>query len=333
VQAKLFDKTGNEVVYSAKDEVKSNDHLAYSSGSTVSKDSLIGYKLSGGKLAEVTKALTATGLSKEIGSVNKAGTILKVNSGASNAGDYLIDSSVIVYVKNDVADYSIGSIKDLQGGDLDKSFQFFFDTQSKTVKALMVESSDAGAQNVYVMINSVTVGSDGKGGEIDVVKGFSFANGTAAASTWDYEDNTLITTANATGKLGTDSRGRYATMVKFRIGEDGVLKAANKDVLYTATKDANGEYTYRPIVGVKYESFTAAGGAFTVTITGSGIATYGTEYFTFEPDTVMYKIDGTSWTAMKPDEGKFKADEGKGIYTFLKTDPEKKAYDVIIRTE
>jgi hypothetical protein len=324
VTAKIFDKTGNEVVYTAKDAVVNNGHLAYSSGgSRVWGDNLIGYKLSGGKLAEVNAARTAP-TAKEAGSVNKAGTILKVNVG-SYPGDYLIDSSIVVYVKNDTADYSIGSIKDLLDGDLNEAFQFFFDTESKTVKALMVDSSDAGAQNVYVMIDSITVGSDGKGGEIDVVSGRSFANGTAAASTWDYEDNTLVGTGP---KAITTGRGRFEQMVKFRIGEDGVLKARSLE-LYTPTSLASGDkYDYDPIIGATYQSYNAAGGAFTLTVTHAAIQ----KYFTFEPDTVLYKHDGSSWAAYKPDEGKFKADEGNGVYTFLKTDPEKKAYDVIIKT-
>jgi hypothetical protein len=350
-QHKLFDKTGAEVIYGQTgtlyDSVNPNDdhyypgsdNYTFPTGASQPISRLIEYKLSGGKLSEVsvgtlTPGLAYIGTSSNYGKVNAAGTILTVKLGAADK-DYLIDSGVLVYVADIPqgktildADFSIGSIKDLQDGAIANTFQYIL--KDGKVKALLINSDDAGAQNEFVMINSITRGSDGAGGEIDVVNGVGFKDGVnAGGKTWNYTNNGLISKLTAaTGITSTpNDRGRYSTIVKFRIGEDGVLKEG------TVLRGSNAENSL--YLDVRYLNWSdGSGGTFTVEYdtraTGDSATTSGA-FVAFEADTVLYKVDAGNWTAMRPSESNFKADEGAGRYDFLKSDPEKKAYDIIIK--
>ncbi|MDR1245474.1 MAG: S-layer homology domain-containing protein [Clostridiales Family XIII bacterium] len=339
-QVKLFDKTGNEVVYSLKDDVYWNSTTVTITDTSVlanlsgNAGILIEYKLSGGKISSIRTLPGGyvANVSKKDGHVNASGNIITISGGT-----YLLDSNTLVYVK-DKKDYSVGSVKDLLDKDITKEFRWIVDaTKANTVRALVVESDDAGAQNVFVMINSVTFGSDGSSGEIDVVNGLDFKNGrNAAVSTWNYADATLR-------GWGTS---RYNYPVKFRIGEDGILKAAvdlGDDTLYTDDKGtvstADDVITNPTITGAALvpKGFLTPGSGGTIVLEiGSGNwmstntgATW-TNLITFEANTVLYKKEGPNWTAMAPSEGNFNSDEGKGIYAFYKTDA-KKAYDIIIK--
>jgi hypothetical protein len=358
VQYKIFDKTGKDVIYGVTSSAKYYNSTAdyynkpnpishnLDGSGQVSNGTLVQYKISNGKLHEVVAGTyndDTIGTSNNFGTVNAAGTIISIGT----AGDKLVDSSVLVYVADDVkavydnagnftgfkADYSVGSIKDLQDGELKNEFWYFLGSDGK-VKALIVNSDDAGAQNVFVLINSITKGSDGAGGEIDVVNGLSFADGASASGkTWSYNDSTLH----------DRGWGRYGMVVKFRIGEDGVLKAAtdlNDRKLYDPDYDPETPGNYDPedpndvpIENVGYYAYYPGnGGTFSIEYTsGSSI-----ELVTFEASTVLYKVDGSNWVAMRPTEGNFKADQDPtkpaATYTFLKTDPDKKAYDIIIKT-
>jgi hypothetical protein len=338
MQAKIFDKTGSEVIYSVKadlenytgdtlDGVRYWDSKTSTAGGKIGTESLIGYKISGGKLAEATGSRSMAANSKA--KVNKSGTILTI--GTTN---YLIDGNALVYVNNGDGDYSLGSVKDLVDKEIEQKFQYYFDGTDNKVKAFLVESSDAGAQNVFVMINSISTGWNN--GDVHVVSGFSFADGAnAAKKSWDFADNTLI------GKLSGMGYGAvpYKSIFKFRIGDDGILKSVTDVSTIFDDKDGDkdkedGEInpTVTGAVFLQWNpgpngtfsiDFTTTSGAVNVDTISSPIA--------FEADAVLYKPDGTGWTAMRPTEGNFKADDGKGVYTFLKTDLTK-AYDIIIKT-
>jgi hypothetical protein len=97
-----------------------------------------------------------------------------------------------------------------------------------------------------------------------------------------------------------------------------------------------------------------SGGTFTIeyttshpkpSLTATATTTSGI-YATFEANTILYKVDGGKWTAMRPSTGNFGADIDdsklndisgpgagtiRGTYTFLKSDPTK-GYDIIIKT-
>jgi hypothetical protein len=101
-----------------------------------------------------------------------------------------------------------------------------------------------------------------------------------------------------------------------------------------------------PDTDVYYLGITdGSGGTFTINynLTNPRLTTPTTTtsalYATFEANTVLYKVDGGKWTAMKPTTGNFGADiddskpinSSRGTYTFLKSDPDK-GYDIIIKT-
>jgi hypothetical protein len=352
VQYKLFDKTGNNTVYGVtKSSGIQNGDAAWGQ--------LVKYTLAGGSLSKLG---TATGYGSvkydgSYGAVNKAGTILTVNTNASgDTESQLIDSGVLVYVYDGAdgdyanSDYSVGSINDLLDNKLTYAFQYYVNPDTKRVAALLINEVDAGAQNLFVMINSITIGSDGVGGEIDVVGGLSFADGrNAAGKVWNYIDgslnslkvnndinNNLVSLSGPTDTSPTVGRGRYPMMIKFRIGEDGVLRAAQRldaDALYANSTDTTGRSNNPTITGAAIYNFGATGEPW---YTPGGGGTFSLQYgvndfATFEADTVLYKVDGSVWTAMSPSVGNLKNDEGLGRYTFLKTDPDSKAYDVIIK--
>ena len=202
-------------------------------------------------------------------------------------------------------------------------------TTAQKIKALLVNVDDAGTQSVFVMINATTEGSDGNGGDIDVVKGLSFADGTNASDrTWNYIDDGLVHTANTADFDLGNNRGRYDYMVKFKIGEDGVLRSA---AALSSTQKA-GEYITGAVLDRTDDPYKAgSGGTFSLAIaTGGGIG-----YVTFEADAVLYEIDEGSWVALRPNSGNFKDSDSNSAttdyYDFLKTDPDDKAYDIIIR--
>jgi hypothetical protein len=312
-QAKIFDKTGNEVIYSL------SKNLAKSS--LPAKDTLIEYKLSSGKLDAIPAQ--GTSIAAGDGHINAAGTILTFKNNTKSP--LLIDSGVVVFVYDGNGDYSLGSIKDLVDDDLEA--QAWYITSENKIRALLVSDSDAGAQKVFVMIESINKGWN-NGGDVDVVKGLSFAGGpnSPASQTWNY------TNAGLLSALGITDRGRYATMVQFKIGEDGILRDAK--VLKDQADAAQLSPAY--YIGGGYTSGVGGTFSLTTTIGGIGLSGGSKQDVAFEPDTVLYKTSGSSaWEGMRPTEANFKLDvnangELNGEYLFLKTDKDK-AYDVIIK--
>jgi hypothetical protein len=315
-QAKIYDKTGSEVIYS----VTSNLTLATLNAH---KDKLIEYKLSAGKLDSLPQQ--GTPITAGNGHINAAGTILTFP--VSGSSPILIDSGVVVFVYDSNGDYSLGNIKDLVDDDIDNT-AYYIKSDNK-IKALLVSDGDAGAQKVFVMIEAITKGWNNNG-DVDIVRGIDFAKGANSPTnqTWNYtnanlHDSTLL---GLNGLAETTQRGRYGTMVQFKIGEDGVLRDAR-----TLTS-VTGQIGPAGYIGGGYTS--GVGGTFSVEYTTNG--GISTAEVAFEPNTVLYKMSGSSaWEGMRPTEANFKLDVNNlgvfnGQYIFLKTDA-KKAYDVIIK--
>jgi hypothetical protein len=263
--------------------------------------------------------------------------MLTVGTGAGSHS-YLIDSGALVYVK-DGNDYSLGSIQDLLDVDLDDGVYRYILNEEDAVQAMVVDALDAGAQSVFVMINSIAYGADGTD-EFDVVKGLSFADGTSASDkTWNYTDSGLLSA------LGNPSsgRGRYSALVKFTLGEDGVLKkvdlldgsGSSPDNYYSA--EPGSEWTAVTVNSTNYNvsyitgiGNTANDGSFTLGV-NDGTTTAAIKHVPFEANTVMYRISGGNWIAERPTTGNFNSNGlTSAQYVFVKTDDEK-AYDVIIK--
>jgi hypothetical protein len=296
-------------------DIKDKDGVVISSIRTVRTGSLFEYRLSGGKISSIPSDTTQTqvnvydevaGVKLLKATINPAGSILTV-AGQANR---LIDSGVVVYVKDANDDYSVGNIKDLLDKEFGSDFEYIADDTGK-VKALLVSASDTGAQSVYVMVTSVSKGSS-TGGDYSVVSGLSFADGAAAAiKSWDFVNDELP----VTDQWSTPYTAPYTSMLKFSIGADGVLKSYS--VLSAA---ADGD----PITGAHYVKRTGGtSGTFQVTYTTNSALT---DIAAFESNAVLYKIDGRTWKAYKPAAENFSTSE---TYTFLKTDKDK-GYDVII---
>jgi hypothetical protein len=343
-QYKLFDKTGAEVVYGKTNDFKYNDvngtSITYGAPPEIGRaigpvGELAEYKISGGKLSLIQLGTTIS--TPTSSKVNKAGTII-----TTEGYDRLIDSSVLVYVYNfkadgvtpDYTDISLGSIKDLLDGKLDKPYQYCVDDKGK-VKALLVNSINAGTQNVFVMINSI---SDGwlSNGRVDEISGLNFADGASNAKyVRNYFDDG-VRGATALNMASTDN-GPYPTMAKFRIDENGVLKEAKNLRDLNISKGIRGTNEWIALGSVPLNA--GQGGTFDLIATNSGIGgTYTVSpsepYFTFESNAVLYKLEAGKWVAYRPTQGNFKDDNTKqDLYIFLKTDVEKneKAYDVIIK--
>jgi hypothetical protein len=210
------------------------------------------------------------------------------------------------------------------------------------VKALFVSGNDAGANNLFVMITSISQGSD-TSGKYDVVSGLAFGG---AAGPWNYEDDGLLnklttygvapTTVNLAGYLnGTDNRGRYDRIVKFRLGEDGTLKDAS--VVALGTDSSNGIDYYRDEIGnrggFQYVSRYNVGSNFTLTVSNSAISPGRNLEVAFESDAVMYVLSGTTWSTERPNTYNFAMAPAEARYVFVRTDKDKAGYDVIIRID
>jgi hypothetical protein len=317
-QAKIFDKTSKEVVYEVGGATGFDAYVKSLPGNT-----LIEYKISGGKLDKIPQ-IGSIGYAADKDKINKAGSIITIN-GASK----LLDSGALVYVEDSKGDISLASVKDLLDKELTQNYQYI-EADGK-VKALLVSDKDTGAQSVYVMINSISRGY--ANGDIDVVKGLGFAEG---STTWDYVDSSLRDAlypgAFAAPPLPgiDDYRGSYAMMVKFSIGEDGVLKGAKRlddSSLYTTTVGGNPTIVN---ASVGANSITGnSDGTFSIKFTTPGAVD---NLVAFEANAVLYKKVGVNWVAYSVTDYNFKDADGyyTGTYTFLKTNA-KNAYDVIIK--
>ncbi|MDR1572718.1 MAG: S-layer homology domain-containing protein, partial [Clostridiales Family XIII bacterium] len=355
-QYKLFDQTGSEVNYGKKTDATIPTtyypgHSVANGGASIttgSVGSLVQYKLSGGNLsllaygAEATTNNTADG---GYGVVNKTGTIIRING-----TDYLIDSGAVVYVyedskagstvtadrvgfneghEADYTDVSLGSINDLLDGKLKKPFQYYY--EDGKIKALLVNSIDAGTQNVFVMVHANGISSGWDNGEISVVSGLNFDDGVSNAYYVKNYENDDLTPAGSSVNLN-----KKITMFKFRIDENGVLKDA---------RDLAGENIAFKNAQLIPNQSGGSGNTFSLIVTGAGISGFaapggytqdnnGNYIVTFEANTVLYNLEGYNWVAYKPTTGNLKDEDGgqDDLYTFLKTDADK-AFDVIIRVQ
>jgi hypothetical protein len=312
-------------------------HSVSNNGVTVTenfyKGALIEYKVSGGNLSEVRIGETDSG-----GKVDANGALINI---AKLPSGQLLDGNALVYVDDD-GTYSVGSIKDLLDKDLTITFHYIKGntTADQRVKALIVDTENTGAQSIFVMINSISQGWND--GTISVISGIEFASGAnATAKTWNYTNYDLGTA------------GRYERMVKFSLGEDGVLKAIKYvDELFddVVVKNGNADQGENPTITGAALDFNnpwavGDGGTFVLNVTSGTYkdgAAFTPGYIAFAANTVLYKKDGPVWAAYRPTDGNFKADMDKtdansanwtrGNYIFLQTDPSKKVYNVIIKT-
>jgi hypothetical protein len=364
---RLFDKTGKDVLYYVAKDGTYNNNKVITSETNIEGNSdfgtngtLVGYTLSGEKLKTIRSATSATKLEADepYGYVDKTGTLLKVN-GINKR--FAIDGSVLVYVAeysqtetiND-AEFSIGSIKDLLDKDIKKEFWYIADANdSNLIKALLVRSTDTGAQNIYVMINGLQKGSNGANGEIDVVKGLEFADGiNAKDKTWEYVNIDLrgaITSGNniASGGLGLETDDRYGALVKFTVGGDGVLKSWDDQL------------TYYKLAGDTLDPWYARGGSFRSKL-AAGVAQVTASALHYVPksmegrniqitdghghsdrialadNAVLYQLNAarTAWTVTRPNDTVLSynvSPENPARYVFVMTDKDKGAHDVIIQ--
>jgi hypothetical protein len=379
VQGKIFDKTGKEVIYGVRNVFKlygSNQqyhdtnsidpNTGNPSSAVPGADTLIEYKLSGNNIATIRNAIPS-GTSSQLGhtyaKVNSAGTIITfydIVNDSITVGTSLLDGNALVYVrsrdnKGNIVGYTVGSVKDLLNKEIANPFSYIYGTDlqtdgltyktNNTVKAMIVEEKDAGAQNVYLAVNGLSAGSDGSGGQIDVINGLSFADGPGAeAKNFDYIDS------NFSGSIFNPFANNM--IFKFNIGEDGVLKNGTAlDVASRSYSKGNPTITGAALQNGTYPFWKyGSGGTFTIetnshrTVDNVGKETYNggtTQLFAFEANAVLYKKEGFVWVAYAPTEGNFNADKdqygnfqyatGNPVrYAFLKTDQDK-GYDIIIR--
>jgi hypothetical protein len=354
-EVKLFDKTGTEVVYGFTGDFKltigsvvSNDTAGAKtasnyintdlvSASPTLKGALVEYVLSGGKLSEIRVGVPSTpaptagppAVPASNWSVNKAGSIVTIGG-----TDHLLESNALVYVHDAVTGrYSVGSVKDLVDKNIESPFWYIIGTTDTRAKALIVNDSDAGAQKVFVMINSIPAGYDN--GAIDIVNGIGFAEG---VKSWPYAGPGLHSSSalglDAPGLTETQQRGRYSMMVQFSIDETGVLKNAVRldDQNDTDNVDtAAGFYHARRNVALAAEPYDSGSidSSFNLILSGAAV-----NFVTCASDTVLYKVVDGIWTAVKVSNAStFRDDDTTpDLYTFLKTDP-KGTYNVIIKTQ
>jgi hypothetical protein len=106
-------------------------------------------------------------------------------------------------------------------------------------------------------------------------------------------------------------------MVKFRIGEDGVLKGGEHLSVDRLSAQLIGTIGDR-----------VSDGTFTIHTTISGI---NPEPVAFASNTVLYKNEGNKWVAYRATKANFNLDPAGTTYQFLKTDAKGDTYDVIIK--
>jgi hypothetical protein len=321
---KIVDKTGKEAVYELK------------SGSAARGD-LIEYRISGGKI-EVVK----TGTPGIKGSVNDPRTLITIDG-----TNKVFDNGTLVFVDDGDFGYSLGSVKDL-AKDLE-TFSYITGTDG-LVKALTVLEEQAGAQKVFVLINSITKGWDGTE-EVDVVSGINFATG--EVKSWTYKGASLTVDDSNNNedlvdlkkKYGTDGNygGLYPTVVQFTVDENDVLKNA-KVLAQTETTSDSPPVT----LSIPNAQITSVGASTIEYTTESGItgtdAVKGAKKDTVAilDKAVLFKIDGSSWvstsvrnynfdllTQAKVDDTAIGAGNVK-YYTLLKSDPKGYGFDIIV---
>jgi hypothetical protein len=354
----------------------------YTAFGTYTKDrqlpKLIGYKLSGSRLSSVKHGeyvgQTLAGSTENYATVNSLNSIIKVPVSGGNK-DYLIDSGAVLFIVNDKGDYSLGNIADIKGVDLKNPFQYILNDRDR-VGGLVVHEKDAGAQHLYIMISNITDQSSSASESVAQVHGLSFADGVGAGEkTWltDVEINAFADTTRNGSPSTLDAlrnhfglpynvakpRHYWFEIVKFRIGEDGVLRGDSARLLRyddtTAQLYGSDEYGAEDVVdgnpdqavinaglghrGVYYVKggySTGLAGAFQVDYaytSTSAIALTHDDFAVFDADALFYSLSGGKWTVQKVNTGAFNGAGTTARYIFLKTDPTDFTFDVIVRVD
>jgi hypothetical protein len=332
VNYKIFDKSGNEVIYEWDN-----------TSTSATKDDLIEYRISGGKIQVI--GTVGSGAAK--GHVNKAGTMITIDGRG-----YVLDSGALVYAYDGKA-YRLSSVNDVLDVDLTNRLKFKTDDKG-IVKSLIVDDDQAGAQKLFVMINSISDGWNGTE-QIDVVHGLSFKDGlNAAAGTWNYNNNSLSSTAapaagsynlnSEKGNYGTagDIRGLYPTIVKFTLDANGTIKSAE----IAAKKEYDGTTLLRIGNARFITNYTSNGGNSVIKYTTStALSGLIENNIAFTNNAVLYKIEAGSWVAYRVRDYNFdtlRDTDGDGVYdnffgvnavkmyTFLQSDPKGDGFDIVI---
>jgi hypothetical protein len=338
---KIFDKAGNEVVYEWDDAFKS-----------AVAGELIEYRISGGKIQVIRKSSDYTSVTDA--HVNKAGTMITLDTKG-----YVLDSGALVYAYDGKA-YRLSSVNDVLDVDLDSKtipIRYILDEKG-IVKALIVNDDQAGAQKLFVMINSISDGWNGTE-QIDVVHGLSFKDGlSAAAGSWNYNNNGLSSTATlltgynlfmekdkyvVTTTADKNIRGLYPTIVKFTLDANGTIK--NAEIAAREEYTADGKTLLRIGNAGFVTNYTSNGGNSTIQFTTTGSVLPIPETIAFTNSAVLYKIEGGVWVAYRVRDYNFEtlkdADGDKKydnfgsagtakMYTFLRSDPKGDGFDIVI---
>jgi hypothetical protein len=340
---KLFDNTGKEVTYEVKDTFSGTEQSPETkyTNATANAPNLVEYKLSGGKISDLS-VVTLQRVVKDangnaagvFGHINAAGTLLtKVHSDYSGNKNININSGVLVYIK-DGSDYSLGSINDIKDKDLESPFQYIL--KDGNVAALLVDSDDAGASTVYIMVNKLQAGAKGDD-TVDIIRGLSFNDKLdATTKSWTYTDSNFrneLETAAATlypNYAAADKLADFKAfpeIVKFRVTDDNVLKKPT--LIDTAdNKRLAASYGSDGPVGVQYADYrTGALNTFEYVVSATE-----TNNWPVEVDAVLYYKDGSNWAVQKPTKGYFESNKADGRYILLTTDKDKGA-QIIIRID
>jgi hypothetical protein len=335
VNIKIFDKTGSEVVYEYDETNSDVKGITKSNG----QNALIEYRISGGKLQVVKLGTPAT-----TAHVNKAGTMITIDGKGS-----VLDSGALVYAYDTVNEaYRLSSVNDVLDVDLTKNVKYITDAKG-IVKALIVDDDQAGAQKLFVLINSISDGWNGTE-QIDIVHGLSFKDGLAAATgSWNYNNNSLSslsgTLALAKGDYGAAAtagniRELYPTIVKFTLDANGTIKNAE-----VAAENPTGGTppTLVRIGNARFvTNYTSNGGNSVIQYTTKA-AVSATENIAFTNNAVLYKIEGGSWVAYRVRDYNFDTLKNEDtdaanydnfgttkMYTFLKSDPKGDGFDIVV---
>jgi hypothetical protein len=353
VTYKIVDKTGKEVSYDLSDDDIDKYDLADTTKTGTHVGNVIEYKISGGKLNILS--VGKTGKAKD--SVNEPRTLITIDG-----KNLALDSNALVFVGSQKDGYNLGSVKDLRK-EFNNDYKYIAD--SGVVKALAVSPDDAGAQSLFVLINSISPAWDGdEHAESVAGLGFKTSGVLETQTSWIYKgsetllknDTTLaklLETYDST-KTTKDVSGLYPTIVKFSIDENGVLKGtpevlAEKGTssdgkilrigdarVLKSTPENNGSYI------IKYTT-TSSINAGSIANGGTNLETITTDNFALTENATLFKIDGSSWasykirdynfdllTQSKIDSGTQESVEAIKYYTFLKSAADIYGYDIVI---
>ena len=189
----LFDKAGTEKEYIVKSDVVTAPGLT--------PDVVVTFALDSASKVKTLKTATTTAVA--------AGSVLSP-SRALFAGK-VVDKGVVVFVKNDPGDYSIGTLANIDTDlDLVTNAWYVLDAKTGKVKVIVVDSDFAGGSDTTYGVMNVIEDASVAGDAVNYITGF--ADGKAFAS---YTDAKLV----AKDKITNNDNKLCA----FKVNSDGVI--------------------------------------------------------------------------------------------------------------